>query len=85
MNKQELIINLIKSKTQDKNLNFIETSVRLENICMLLDEPGRLPIDQRQLWIDNYNFIARRAGLGEWIDYDYNPPESLEEQFENSI
>ena len=72
MNKKELI-------------NFVETSVRLENICNLLDEPGRLPADQRKLWINNYNSIARKVGLPDFIDYDYNPPESLEEQFENSI
>ena len=36
-------------------------------------------------WINNYNSIARKAGLPDFIDYDYNPPESLEEQFENSI
>ena len=85
MNKQDLMINLIKRKAKDKHLNFVETSARLENICILLDEPGRLPADQRKLWINNYNFIARKAGLPDFIDYDYNPPESLEEQFENSI
>ena len=72
MNKQDLI-------------NFIETSARLENICNLLDEPARLPADQRQMWINNYNYIANKAGLADYYDFDYNPPESLEEEFENSI
>ncbi len=66
-------------------IKFVETSARLESICDLLDEPGRLPADQRKMWINNYNSIARKAGLPDFIDYDYNPPESLEEKFENSI
>jgi hypothetical protein len=49
-------------------INFVETSARLENICNLLEEPGRLPADQRKLWISNYNFIARKAGLPDWLE-----------------
>ena len=68
MNKQDLMINLLKRKAKDKHLNFVETSARLENICILLDEPGRLLADQRKLWINNYNFIARKAGLPDWLE-----------------
>ena len=49
-------------------INFVETSARLENICNLLDEPGRLPTDQRKMWIIKYNSIARKAGLSDWLE-----------------
>ena len=70
MNKQNLMINLLKRKAKDKHLNFVETSARLENLQILL-EGGSLP-DRKtwDMWRDKYNHIADKAGLPEFPEYD---------------
>ena len=70
MNKQDLMINLLKHKAKDKHLNFVETSARLENLQILL-EGGSLP-DRKtwDMWRDKYNHIADKAGLPEFPEYD---------------
>ena len=70
MNKQDLMINLLKRKAKDKHLNFVETSARLETLQILL-EGGSLP-DRKtwDMWRDKYNHIADKAGLPEFPEYD---------------
>ena len=70
MNKQDLMINLLKRKAKDRQINFVETSARLENIQILL-EGGTLP-DRKtwDMWRNNYNHIADKAGLPEFPEYD---------------
>ena len=67
MNKQDLMINLLKRKAKDRQINFVETSARLENIQILL-EGGTLP--DRKTWRNKYNHIADKAGLPEFPEYD---------------
>ena len=70
MNKQDLMINLLKRKAKDRQINFVETSARLENIQILL-EGGTLP-DRKtwDMWRNKYNHIADKAGLPEFPEYD---------------
>jgi len=70
MNKQDLMINLLKRRAKDRQINFVETSARLENIQILL-EGGTLP-DRKtwDMWRDKYNHIADKAGLPEFPEYD---------------
>ena len=70
MNKQELMINLIKHKAKDKNLNFLETSARLENIQTLLDGDSLPDRKTWDMWRFKYNHIADKAGLPEFPEYD---------------
>ena len=72
MNKQDLMINLLKRKAKDRQINFVETSARLENIQILL-EGGTLP-DRKtwDMWRNKYNHIADKAGLPEFPEYDDN-------------
>ena len=65
-------------------IKFVETSARLESICDLLEEPGRLPADQRQMWINNYNHIARKAGLADYYDFEFDNYKKDNEKFEDS-